>query len=134
MSDEKVLDTEQAIRDMAKLSMIENKVNDVQLTNLKMYPLVFFNGVRSASIDYDFYADKPAVEFEEDKKNLEIKYKFNKPKTNCKVAYRLDIDETVDNSHLEKRFQAIEQAVRNLFWKNTSVKVFFNDKMVFESK
>ncbi len=129
---------EQQIRDMAKLSILENKLNDIQLTNLKMFPLVFFNGVSETKLDYDFSIQKPSVDYEIENKTdpdkIGIKYSFDRPKMNSMVEYSLTIDETQDNGHLENRFLALENAVHNLFWKEVKVVVLFNGKRVYESK
>lgn len=134
---------EHEIRDMAKLTILENKLNDIQLKNLKMFPLVFFNGVSKAEIDYDFSITKPSVDYEiENEKVLDdkqpnkigIKYSFDRPSMKSMVEYRLTIDETQENNHLEKRFSALETAIHNLFWKEVKVTVFFNEKKVYESK
>lgn len=134
---------EHEIRDMAKLSILENKLNDIQLKNLQMFPLVFFNGVSKAEIDYDFSISKPSVDCEiehekvlDDKKpnKLSAKYSFDRPTHRSVIEYKLTIDETQDNSHIENRFFALERAIHNLFWKEVRVTVFFNNKKVFESK
>lgn len=125
--------TEQQIREMAKLSLASNRISEVQEKNLKMYPLVFFNGVQKAEIDYDF-TNNQTVETEEDAKNLEIKYKFNKLDTkHFRVSYYLTVDDS-QNEMIEKRFKALEDSVRNLFWKETKVQVFINGSMKYESK
>lgn len=134
---------EHEIRDMAKLSILENKLNDIQLKNLKMFPLVFFNGVSKAEIDYDFSISQPSVDFEiehekvlDDKKpnKLNAKYSFDRPTHQSMVEYRLVIDETQDNDYLENRFLALETAVHNLFWKEVRIVVLFNGKKVYETK
>jgi hypothetical protein len=122
------------VKDMARLSILEDKLNDIQVHNLRMFPLIFFNGVTEARIEYDFKHERSVVEYEKDVKKLEIKYKFHKPDTDHSIAYHISLDEKQDNSHLEKRFFAIEKAVRDLLWKNITVSVFFNEKLVYESK
>lgn len=130
---------EQEIRGMAKLTILDNKLNDIQLTNLKMFPLVFFNGVKEAKIDYDFSISKPSVDFDIEKHPTDyekrgVKYSFDRPSHNSVVEYRLTIDETQENSHPENRFLALEKAVHNLFWKEVKVTVFFNEIKVYETK
>ncbi len=129
---------EHEIRDMARLAILENKLNDIQVKNLRMFPLVFFNGVSKALLDYDLSVSKPSVDYEltnkEDPDKIGIKYDFDKATTRSVVEYRLTIDESQDNSHLENRFLALEKSVRNLFWKEVRVIVFFNEKKVYESK
>ena len=125
---------EEKVKDMARLSILEGKLNDIQVKNLRMFPLIFFNGVKEAKIEYDLGHERPTVEYEKDIKKMEIKYKFPRPETNHSITYRISLDETQDNSNLDNRFFAIEKAVRDLFWKNIKVSVFFNDKLVYESK
>lgn len=129
-----MVDVQKTIRDMARLSLLSNKINEIQEKNLKIYGFAFFYGVSEAKIDYDF-SNKALVDTEEDKKNFELKYKLGELDTShFRISYYLTIDEKTENSHLDKRFSALEQAVRHLFWKGIRVEVFFNDKKVFESK
>ena len=142
MSDEKT--SQQTVREMAKLALASNRISDVQEKNLKMYPFVFFNGVLSANIDYDFTNNQHVeteekVNSEEDvkkgKEKLEIKYKFNKLTTeHFHVTYRLSIAKDAENENLEKRFDILTKAIRGLFWNETKVKVFFNNELKYESK
>lgn len=144
LSKEEKTPTEIEIRDMAKLSLISNKISDVQEKNLKMYPFVFFNGVKAVKIDYDL-SNNQLVDTEETrntkedvekgKEKLEIKFKFNQAQTNhLRVSYYLLIDSNTENDHADKRYKAIENSVRNLFWKETRVEVYINDKLMYESK
>lgn len=104
---------------MAALTVLSGKINAIQEKNMKMFPLVFFNGVSKVTIKYDLATHKS----DEDK-----------PATNSSfVVYDLEIDETQDNSKLEVRFQHLESAVRQLFWKDVRVRLRFNDKLVQES-
>lgn len=111
---------EQTIREMAKLTMLSNKINEIQEKNLKMFPLVFFNGVRKVVIDYDLTVNKTLDD--------------TPATTNSWVHYDLTIDETQENPKLDFRFEHLEKNVRNLFWNNVKIKVLFNDRIVFESK
>ena len=128
---------EQEIRDMAKLTILDNKLNDIQLKNLKMFPLVFFDGVISASINYDLSTEKPSVDYEIENKTdpdkLSIKYEFDRPTMNSFVEYHLVIDESKGNGSLPFRFENLVNAVRFLFWKEVKVTVFFNGTKVHES-
>lgn len=125
--------THETIRDMAKLSLVSNRINEIQLKNLQTYPFVFFNGVNTASIDYDF-SNKSLVSTSEDEKNLEISYQVKPQSRNFKVLYYLDIDENADNSNLDKRFETLRNSISNLFWRGILVEVYFNDKKVYTSK
>lgn len=119
---------------MAKLTLLTNKLNPIQEKNLKMYPFVFFNGVRYVKVDYDLSNDQ-MVESEERPDDLEITYKLNKADvSHLRVTYHLDVDEEEKNDNLPKRFESIEQSVRNLLFKEIKVQVFINGKLRFESK
>jgi hypothetical protein len=125
---------------MARLTLLTNRLNPIQEKNLKLYPLVFFNGVTEAKVDFDLSSDQLIETLESvDKKDthteLNVSYKFDKAETrHLRVTYHLTIDETADNSHLDKRFEAIEKSVRNLLFKEIKVQVFINSKLAFESK
>ncbi len=97
---------------MAKLSLVFNKINDIQAKNLQMFPLIFFEGVKSAIIEYDFSNDF----------NLSNEEKMNK----FIISYDITMDEDVENTFLQKRFEALESSVRGLFWKQIKVEIFFN--------
>lgn len=126
-------DTASKVREMARLSLMHNKINPIQEKNLKMYPFVFFEGVTTVKIDYDLSCNNP-VEVEEDPQKTNISYKFQQLRTkHFRVTYYLELDES-KNDKLDKRFEAIETSVRNLFWKETSVQVYFNGKLVFGDK
>lgn len=127
--------TEEQVREMAKLTLLTNKINPIQEKNLKMYPLIFFNGIKSAKVDFDLSNDQMLVDSNENKSDLEITYQFNKAETrHLRVSYHLEIDEAADNHSLSERYLAITQAVRNLFFKETKVQVFINTKLAYESK
>ena len=132
MSDSTV---EEQVREMAKLTLLTNKLNPIQEKNLKMYPLVFFNGIKSAKMDFDLSNDQMLVDSNENKTDLEITYQFNKAETrHLRVSYHLEIDEEADNNSIDARYSAITQAVRNLLFKEIKVQVFINTKLAYESK
>lgn len=137
--------TEEQIREMARLTLLTNRLNPIQEKNLKLYPLIFFNGVSEAKMDFDLSndqmvetiesVDKKENEKKENYNELNIKYEFSKPETrHLRVSYHLTIDEKADNAHLEKRFEATEKSVRNLLFKEIKVEVFINGKLAYESK
>lgn len=127
-------DVTQQVREMAKLSIYSNKISEIQEKNLKMYPFVFFDGVKSVRIDYDF-SNHVTWETEENSKTENIAYQANEIDTShFRVSYFLTIDETYENISIDKRFDAIEASVRNLFWKDVKIQVYLNDTLKFESK
>lgn len=134
MSDE--AQTREKVRDMAKLSVLTDRLSEMQVKNLKMYPFVFFEGVERAEINYDLHNDMAVSEkVAQDKdKNFQLDYKIEAPSTgHLRVSYFLTLDERL-NGMIEKRYSAIEQAVRTLLWKQIRVEVYLNGKLKFESK
>lgn len=128
------IDPREMLKKMAQLSITTNQINEIQQKNLKMYPFVFFNGVKSVSIEYDL-TNQSKVNYDTDPKTMEIVYKFDKPIVdNFKVLYDLKIDETQDNPHMEKRFDALEKSIATLFWNGIPIEVKFNGKSVYTSK
>lgn len=116
------------VKGMAALVVSSNRLSEFHEKNLKMFPFVFFDQVSEVKIDYDV-----SVEHNVDvdkKNNITIK----KPFKNCYVAYYLAINEDANKHQLARRFETLENSVRDLLWKNLAVKIFFNDKLVFESK
>lgn len=118
LSDESEI--KEKIKDMAKLSVLSGRINEIQEKNIKMYPLIMFMGVRSVKIDYDL-AHRKTMGHEE-----------FKPDSN--ISFYLDIDEREDNTKLDKRFKGLEDAVRTIFWRDIIINVYFNNKLVYKSK
>ena len=105
---------------MAQLTVFANRISEVQEKNLKMFPFVFFHGVKEVSIDYDL---GHAVA-----ENLkEVHHKSF-------VSYSLTLDDTIVDTNLDKRFLALESSVRQLFWNDIVVRILFNGNKVYESK
>jgi hypothetical protein len=126
-------DTKYTLKQMAKLSITSGKISEIHVKNLQIWPFVFFNGVRTVNIDYDLTTNN-CVSYDTDSKG-EIDYKFSKPITDhFHISYDLDIDETQDNSNLEKRFDALEKSVQTIFWAGIPLKVSFNGRNVYGSK
>jgi len=126
-------DTLAKVREMAKLSLATNRISSVQEKNLKTFPFVFFNGVKSAKIEYDVRNDNP-IEYELDPRNLDIKYKFGEPATgHFKITYHIDLDDSEDNHNMEKRYKHLEGAVRTLFWQDTIVEININGSLGYKS-
>lgn len=116
-------DIRETVKEMAKLSVLSNRISEVQEKNLKMYPFVFFNEVKSAAIDYDLA--HRATEGNGDGGPI--------AKFDSRVSYHLELNESA-NPQQDKRFSCIEGAVRVLFWKDIKVEVYFNGKKAYESK
>jgi hypothetical protein len=112
-------DTRQKLKEMAQLSVFSHRISEIQEKNLKMFPFVFFMGVKSVSIDYDL-----GHGINEDVKEVNHK---------SQVSYYLNIGDE-ENTFIEKRFSALEIAVRELFWKDVKIEVYFNGAKKYESK
>lgn len=133
MSDDFTIN-EQTVREMAKLALYSNKINEIQEKNLKMYPFVFFDNIRSVSVDYDF-TNRQTWDTEENQETLDIAYKPGKLDiSHHRVTYRLTLGDGPENMDLDKRFLALQNSVRNLFWKEVRVQVYFNETLKFESE
>jgi hypothetical protein len=104
---------------MAKLSLLSNRISEVQEKNLKAYPFVFFNDLKSVRIDYDVG---------------KINDRGQLNNTSHHVTYYLELNENAINEHMDKRFFCIEEATRVLFWNDLKVRVFIDSKLAFESK
>lgn len=137
MPDDKM--TPEKIKDMAKLVHLSGRISEFHEKNLKNYALIFFDGVREAAIDYDFSHRPSDTAPQETPKTPDEFYReigkaAMKMRSDSFVSYKLTIHPGVTQSHLEKRFDALEKAVRSLFWNDVVIKVYFNDKIVYESK
>jgi hypothetical protein len=116
---EPIDDVQQYVTEMAKAAVLSDRLNEIQERNLKLYPLVFFEAVRTAEIDYDFSARRDPGDA--------------KKKAPPRVAYNLRLDES-RNPDADKRFKLLELAVRRLLWKDLVVKLSFNGTLKFESE
>lgn len=125
--------TIEKLQEMAKLTILTNKINEIQELNMKQYAYLFFEGVNSVVIDYNL-SNSMDVSSEEDSENLEISYKMEADMKSMHVTYRLAMEPAVQQTHLLTRFQHLEQSIHTLFWKGIIVRVFFNDQKVYETK
>jgi len=127
-------DTKETLRNMAKFAISTNQISEVHVKNLKLWPFIFFNGVKSVKLDYDLTTNS-RVTSDTDEKTGNVEYRFDDPDTkNFHISYDLEIDESQDNSNLEKRFDALEKSVYTLFWAGIPVEVAFNGKRVYQTK
>lgn len=97
--------------DLTKLMLFFGRVSEVHLNNLKSFPWIFFNGLTAVNLDYD-------ISTKRDGQSL--------------ISYDLTVSE--ENDSLPKRFEALESAVRSLFWKEILVKVSINGEEKFKSE
>ena len=100
-----------SIQDLTKLVLFSGRISEVHVKNLKSFPWIFFNFLKEAKLDYGFAKTKEEESF---------------------VHYSLKIEG--ENDHLEKRYKALESAVRTLFWKEVKLQVTINGKEEYKSE
>lgn len=101
------------IGDLTKLMMFFGKVSEIHIKNLETFPYIFFNDVKEAKLDY-------AVATTDKTQPTEFKY-----------GLTLDL---TSNDHLDKRYNALENACRALFWKEAKIQVSINGKEEYKSE
>jgi hypothetical protein len=99
------------LKEMAQLAIFSNRISEIHEKNMRMWPLVMFNGVLGVQIEWD----------------LELK-------NESYVSYRLNMSNKADNPHLENRFLALENAIRGIFWKEVKLVLYFNDIKMYNSE
>ena len=107
------------LRDMAKLSVLSNRMSEIQEKNIKAYPFVFFNEVKSVKIEFDL-------------SKVDDNGLMNHGDHH--ITYHLEVNEDANKEHLDKRFLHLENATRLLFWNDLKVRVTVNGKLAHESK
>lgn len=100
--------TEQQVREMARLTMLSNRLNEIQEKNLRMYPYVFFDHVKTVTITFDLECRPDSVD-----------------KRETFVKYQIQVDPTKPMDNKENRIKALVQATRNLFWTDLKVEIEF---------
>lgn len=108
---------------MAQLSLLANRISEIQERNLKYFPFVYFEKVDGVKIDYDL--------------GHGINEETKEVNHNSFVAYFLTLSEEANSGkdfQIEKRFKALEVSIRELFWNDIKIQVYFNNKLVYESK
>jgi hypothetical protein len=110
--------TQELLSEMARLTALSGRISDIQIKNLQTFPLIFFNGIKEIKIDYDL---------------APVKTMDDSPTfSNSRVSYYLALTED-NNEGLDRRFFALEESVRTLFWKDVTLEVYFNDKIKYKS-
>lgn len=120
-------DVNEQIKEMAKLTILSGRISEVQKKNMEMYPMVFFNGIKSVKIDYDLERLDNVDERNKDKLII------GNPNNQHFIRYDMLVEDNADNGTIDIRFLALETAIRSLFWRNVKVIVHINGKLVKES-
>lgn len=113
-------DIKQKLQELSQLTLLANRISEIQEENLKKFPFVFFEEIREAQIDYDLgHGANEATR--------EVNHKSS-------VTYHLLLNKEANTKILDKRFAALENGVRSIFWKDVRVVVYFNGELAYESK
>jgi len=107
-------DQQPSLQDLTKLVLFSGRLSEIHIKNLQAFPFIFFNDHASdPKLDYDIQTtDK------------------TKPTS---FSYDLNLN-LATNDHLDKRYKALEDAVRALFWKEVVLEIKINGKGVFKSE
>ena len=101
------------VGDLTKLMVFFGRVPETHVRALKEYPWIFFNDLSEVKLDY-------AIETTDKTKATTFSY-----------------DLTLlpeKNDHVDKRYKALESAVRALFWKEVLVEIKINGQEVYKSE
>jgi hypothetical protein len=100
-----------SIQELNQLMIFSRQLSSVHVESIKSYPFIFFNGLTEVKVDHDIslVVDGPSL-----------------------VSYDLTLKE--ENDHLEKRYKALESALRSLFWKELKIKVSINSQEAYKSE
>ena len=103
-----------SIQDLTKLVMFIGRLSEVHVKNLKAFPFIYFNDhTTSPKLDY-------SVETTDKTKPTMFSYDLS-----------LNLEA---NDQLDKRYKALELAVRSLFWKEVKIEVKIDGKEVYKSE
>lgn len=103
-----------SLGDLTKLMLFFGRVPEVHLKNLKNFAFIYFNGHKeSPKLDYSVATKK------EDGDTV--------------FSYDLTLNMEL-NDLMDKRYAALETAVRTLFWKEAKIKVSINGEEVYKSE
>jgi hypothetical protein len=104
--------TREELQEMAKLAILSGRISATHEKNLKMYPFIAFDGVRSVAIDYDLSRENVV---------------------NSRISYDISIDDSVKDELALTKCKHIETWIRDLLWKDICLRVSFNGQLVYES-
>ena len=99
------------LKDMTKLGAFFGRISEVHVKNMQSFPWIFFNDLKEVKLDYNIATKKEDSSI---------------------VSYDLQIDG--ENDNLSKRYEALESAIRGLFWKEVKIEVKINGQEVYKSE
>lgn len=97
--------------DLTKLMLFFGKIPETHVKSMEQYPFIFFNYVTKVEIEYNIATSK---------------------ESNSLVSYSLTLSK--ENGNLPNRFNALEAAIRALFWKEVKIQVKINGEEVYKSE
>ena len=98
--------------DLTKLMLFFGRIPETHIKSLQSYPFIYFNDLKEAKLDYVVAKDK-----------------------NGETIFSYDLSLNLEpNDHLDKRYKALEVAVRNLFWKEAKIKITINGQEAYKSE
>lgn len=101
------------VGDLTKLMVFFGRVPETHVKALKEYPWIFFNDLLEVKLDY-------SIETTDKTKSTKFSYELT-----------LSLEK---NDHLDKRYKALESAIRTLFWKEVLVEIKINGQEVYKSE
>ena len=103
-----------SLQDLTKLVLFSGRLSEVHIKNLQAFPFIYFNAhIDHPKLDY-------SIETTDKTKPTIFSYSF---------SFNLE-----SNDQLDKRYKALESAVRSLFWKEVKIEVKINGKEVYKSE
>ena len=108
------IETLKKIKEMAQIAATTGRISTIQEKNLKMYPLVFFDGVKEVEIEYDLSP------FQASSNGYDVVCK-----SKSFVIYKISTDGR-EIEDLDRRGKAITDAVHVLLWSGIVVEVIID--------
>ena len=103
-----------SIQDLTKLVMFSGRLSSVHVKNLEAFPFIYFND----------HIEDPKLEYS-------IATTDKTEPTLFSYYLQLNLE---TNDHLDKRYKALEEALRSLFWKEVKLEVKINGKEGYKSE
>lgn len=104
---------------MAQLTVLTNRLSEIQEKNMGLFPRIFFDGVREINIEFDLQrTDLPNT----------LASCANWVKYDLKIAEQFH---SANHVALERRYEALENAIRTLLWSDIRVSITINGNEVY---
>lgn len=112
---------EKMLEDMRKITMLTGEISSIHMENLKKWPYVAFNSViENIEIEYDLTKQKT-----QDLGEGSIVFNISNQSSSCEDFKNQDSFNT--------RCEIITSWVRDMFWPEIKVEIFFNSKKVYSN-